>query len=70
MNNKKATVGCCVRFKPENINHYSLDGVEPGALGIVSGFDAGDVVVSFSRPDGSICEGFYAFSKDVEVIDA
>lgn len=69
-------VGQKVKFSPKSENwleDYSPDGVQPGDKGIVvsSGYSEkdNDVVVDFTRKDGSLCEGFYAFPEDLEVVE-
>lgn len=69
---KKVSIGCTVVFKPESLEDYSLDGVTQGDKGIVTSvdFDADEVIVKFTRYDGSVCEGFYCHTGDVEVVDS
>lgn len=69
MSNKLVAVGEKVIFNPENLEDYSLDGVSPGDKGVVVSIDADDdeVIVNFTRQDGTVCEGFYCFETDVEV---
>lgn len=68
---EQVTIGQRVEFLPKSPNfgiNYSLDGVSVGDTGIVTGIDCGDVLLNFTRQDGSICEGFYAFPEDLEII--
>lgn len=62
-----------VRFKPGCVDDYSLSGVEPGDYGFVkehlNGDPNADVIVDFIRNDGTVCEDFYAFPGDLEVVD-
>lgn len=63
-------VGQKVIFKPLNDDYaksYMLDGVLPGDVGVVVRVDDdGDVLVNFTRQDGTACDGFYAFVEDLE----
>lgn len=71
---KKFQPGQKVRFTPRDLKNwtdfYTPDGVVPGAEGVVvsNNFDD-DVLVDFTRPDGTVCKGFLAFIADVEAID-
>lgn len=69
----KLLIGQRVRFSPsapEWKMSYCLDGVSVGDIGIVvEEPEDGDVGVNFTRQDGTVCEQFYAFVEDVEVID-
>lgn len=65
-------IGKSVRFAPKEgwLEDYSPDGVTPGCIGVVkhNSFDD-DVVVDFTREDGTVCHGFFAFIEDVEAVD-
>lgn len=67
----RVSAGKTVVFRPSNLEDYSLDGVLPGDKGIVTSvdFDDDEVIVNFTRRDGTVSEGFYCFEADVEVID-
>lgn len=69
---KKVSVGCTVVFKPGVLEDYLLDGVTQGDKGIVTSvdFDEDEVIVKFTRQDGSVCKDFYCFVADVEVVDS
>lgn len=68
---KQYEKGQAVRFVPKEgwLDDYSPDGVTPGCIGIVQHqtFDD-DVVVNFVREDGTVCDGFFAFIEDVELV--
>lgn len=71
MNLDQVVTGSKVKFSPNQDwmeEDYSLDGVSIGDTGVVVGVDCGDVLVNFTRQDGSVCEGFYAFPEDLEII--
>lgn len=65
--------GQAVKFKPASENwldDYSPDGVQPGDLGVVSAevvFDD-EVIVDFTRQDGTVSDGFFAFPEDLEAV--
>lgn len=66
-------IGQKVRFSPRDLKNwtdfYTPDGVTPGCEGIVTSNNfEDDVLVNFTRADGTVCEGFLAFTADVEVI--
>lgn len=71
MNLDQIVTGSKVKFNPNQDwmeEDYSLDGVSIGDVGIVVGVDCGDVLVDFTRQDGTVCEKFYASPEDLEVI--
>lgn len=69
---KEVSVGCTVVFTPKVLEDYSLDAVYPGDKGVVTSvdLDEDEVIVKFTRQDGSVCEGFYCFLGDLEVVDS
>lgn len=71
MNLDQVVTGGKVKFSPNQDwieGDYCLDGVSIGDTGIVVGVDCGDVLVDFTRQDGTVCEKFYAFPEDLEVV--
>lgn len=74
MSVKNFFVGQKVKLNPVDEgynNNYSLDGVAVGDVGVICGIDeiGQDIVINFTRQDGSVCEGFYAFPKDLEIVE-
>lgn len=71
MNLDQVVTGSKVKFNANQDwmeEDYSLDGVSIGDTGIVVGVDCGDVLVDFTRQDGTVCEKFYAFPEDLEIV--
>lgn len=71
MNLDQIVTGSKVKFNPNQDwmgEDYSLDGVSIGDIGVVVGVDCGDVLVDFTRQDGTVSEGFYAFPEDLEIV--
>lgn len=68
---KQYEKGQKVKFVPQEgwLDDYSPDGVTPGCIGVVKNqtFDD-DVVVDFTREDGTVCHGFFAFIEDLELV--
>lgn len=64
-------LGTRVKFIPPEgyENDYTLDGVCPGDIGVVTGnkYDD-DYVISFTRQDGTVCEDFIVFPEHIEVV--
>ncbi|UTC25281.1 hypothetical protein P7_091 [Pectobacterium phage vB_PcaM_P7_Pc] len=68
---KQYEKGQKVKFVPQEgwLGNYSAAGVTPGCIGIVQDHTPeDDVIIDFTREDGTVCHGFFAFVEDLELV--